>query len=132
MSERPWEAIKWNRAYASPRIGNDQSQVTKQRQMNRKSPMKNSFLRKDVAQTYIRMYTSSVLLFGTSNFKKTKEQKLFSFAHFSKVLAYTPYEIPLYVYIFCQWHQIVELQQKSLENYKIPWASWKKHCTGSK
>lgn len=35
-----------------------------------------------------------------SNFKRTKEQKLIAFAHFSKVLAETPYETSLYVYIF--------------------------------
>lgn len=61
-----------------------------------------SFLCKDFAQTYIRMYTSSVIRFGTSNFKKTKEQELTFLAHFSKVIAYTPDETSLYVYIFYQ------------------------------
>lgn len=75
---------------------------SQKRQMNRKSPVKHSsFLRKDVSQTYMynMMHISSVLTCGTSNFKKTKEQNFISFAHFSKVLAYTPYEISLYVYI---------------------------------
>lgn len=77
---------------------------SQKRQMNRESPVKHSsFLRKDVAQKYMydMMHISSVLIYGTSNFKKTKEQNFISFAHFSKVLANTPYmyEISLYVYI---------------------------------
>lgn len=63
---------------------------SQKRQMNRKSPIKHSsFLRKAVAQTYMykRMHISYVLICGTSNFKKTKEQNFISFAHFFKVLA---------------------------------------------
>lgn len=63
---------------------------SQKRQMNRKSPTKHSsFLRKDVVQTYVynRMHILSVLICGTFNFKKTKEQNCISFAHFSKVLA---------------------------------------------